>query len=228
MIAVVILLSCGGSSSEKKTLLIFTVKNVQWSFSWCLLFENTEKTLKEISSSDLENLADGFIKSPKLCKREKTKTQSQNDSQRLYKLENRKEMTCRQWWRIGSQHLENPVNNVMVLEANLTRRQPREKLQCLYENLMSNNFCKTAFLKKKNELWTNASLLRILLKQNKLKALHVVEALKSLLKFFTHLSVKISREKLQTNVEIWSKPLEKPKHRYRPQNLLKESFAVWL
>ena len=38
---------------------------------------------------------------------------------------------------------------VTVLEANLTRRQPREKLQCLYENLMSNNFCKTAFLKKK-------------------------------------------------------------------------------
>ena len=149
---------------KKKTLLIFTVTNVQWSFSWCLLFENTEKTLKEISSSNLENLAYGFIKSPKLCKQEKTKTQSQNDSQWLYKLENRKKMTCRQWWRIGSQHLENPVNNVTVLEANLTRRQPREKLQCLYDNLMSNNFCKTAFLKKKNELWTNDSFLRILLK----------------------------------------------------------------
>ena len=134
---------------KKKTLLIFTVTNVQWSFSWCLLFENTEKTLKEISSSNLENLAYGFIKSPKLCKQEKTKTQSQNGSQRLYKLENRKKMTCRQWWRIGSQHLENPVNNVTVLEANLTRRQPGEKLQCLYDNLMSNNFCKTAFLKKK-------------------------------------------------------------------------------
>ena len=182
---------------KKKTLLIFTVKNVQWSFSWCLLFDNTEKTLKEISSSNLENLAYGFIKSPKLCKREKTKTQSQNDSQRLYKLENRKKMTCRQWWRIGSQHLENPVNNVKVLEANLTRRQPREKLQCLYENLMSNNFCKTAFLKKKKmNCELTFSLLRILLKQNKLRALHVLEDQKSLLKIFTHLSVKISREKL--------------------------------
>ena len=159
------------------------------------------KNFKRNLASNLENLAYGFIKSPKLCKREKTKTQSQNDSQQLYKLENRKKITCRQWWRIGSQHLENPVNNVTVLEANLTRRQPREKLQCLYENLMSHNFCKTAFLKKKNELWTNASLLRILLKQNKLRALHVLEDLKSLLKFFTHFSVKISREKLQTNVE---------------------------
>ena len=38
---------------------------------------------------------------------------------------------------------------ITVLEAILTRRQPHEKLQCLYENLMLNNFCKTAFLKKK-------------------------------------------------------------------------------
>ena len=30
----------------------------------------------------------------------------------------------------------------------LTSRQPREKLQCLYENLMSKNFRKTAVLKK--------------------------------------------------------------------------------
>ena len=33
---------------------------------------------------------------------------------------------------------------ITVLEAILTRRQPHEKLQCLYENLMLNNFCKTA------------------------------------------------------------------------------------
>ena len=31
----------------------------------------------------------------------------------------------------------------------LTSRQPREKLQCLYENLMSSNSHKTAVLKKK-------------------------------------------------------------------------------
>ena len=36
----------------------------------------------------------------------------------------------------------------MVLEAILTSRQPRENLQSLYENLMSNNFRKTAVLEK--------------------------------------------------------------------------------
>ena len=39
---------------------------------------------------------------------------------------------------------------VTVLKAILTSRQPREKLQCLYEeNVMSNNLSKTAVLKKK-------------------------------------------------------------------------------
>ena len=37
---------------------------------------------------------------------------------------------------------------VTVLEAILKSRQPREKLQCLYGNLVSNNFRKTAFRKK--------------------------------------------------------------------------------
>ena len=41
------------------------------------------------------------------------------------------------------------IDLVTVLEAILTSRQPREKLLCLYENLMSNNFRKTAVLKKK-------------------------------------------------------------------------------
>ena len=35
----------------------------------------------------------------------------------------------------------------MVLEAILTSRQAREKLHCLYENLMSNNFRKMHVLK---------------------------------------------------------------------------------
>ena len=35
-----------------------------------------------------------------------------------------------------------------VFDAILTSRQTREKLQCLYENLMSNNFRRTAVLKK--------------------------------------------------------------------------------
>ena len=35
-----------------------------------------------------------------------------------------------------------------VFDAILTIRQTREKFECLYENLMSNNFRKTAVLKK--------------------------------------------------------------------------------
>ena len=37
---------------------------------------------------------------------------------------------------------------ITVFDAILTSRQTREKLQRLYENLMSNNFCRTAVLKK--------------------------------------------------------------------------------
>ena len=40
------------------------------------------------------------------------------------------------------------IDLVTVFDAILTRRQTREKLQCLYENLMSNSFRKTAVLKK--------------------------------------------------------------------------------
>ena len=42
------------------------------------------------------------------------------------------------------------IDDVTVFDAVLTSRQTREKLQCLYENLMSNNFRKTAVLNKKN------------------------------------------------------------------------------
>ena len=41
------------------------------------------------------------------------------------------------------------IDLVTVLEAILTRRQPREKLQCFYENLLSNNFRKTPIMEKK-------------------------------------------------------------------------------
>ena len=43
------------------------------------------------------------------------------------------------------------IDLVIVFDAILTRGQTRacEKLQCLYENLMSNDFCKMAVLKKK-------------------------------------------------------------------------------
>ena len=40
------------------------------------------------------------------------------------------------------------IDLVTVFDAILTSRQTREKLQCLYENLMSNNFRGTAVLKK--------------------------------------------------------------------------------
>ena len=41
-----------------------------------------------------------------------------------------------------------PEIDLVTVEANLTSRQPREKLQCLYKDLMSNNFRNTAVLKK--------------------------------------------------------------------------------
>ena len=40
------------------------------------------------------------------------------------------------------------IDLVTVFDPILASRQTREKLQCLYENLMSNNFRKTAVLKK--------------------------------------------------------------------------------
>ena len=58
------------------------------------------------------------------------------------------------------QHFQNKMTNaqggmgtlgidlVTVFDTILTSRQMREKLQCLYENLISNNFCRTAVLKK--------------------------------------------------------------------------------
>ena len=43
------------------------------------------------------------------------------------------------------------IDLVTVFDAILTSRQTRKKLQWLYENLMSNNFRRTAFLKKKKK-----------------------------------------------------------------------------
>ena len=42
---------------------------------------------------------------------------------------------------------ESTIDLVTVFDAILTSRQTREKLQCLCENLMSNNFRKTDVLK---------------------------------------------------------------------------------
>ena len=49
----------------------------------------------------------------------------------------------------GELNLKASIDLLTVLEAILTGSQPREKLKCLYENLISNNFRKTAVLKKK-------------------------------------------------------------------------------
>ena len=38
------------------------------------------------------------------------------------------------------------IDLVTVFDAILTSRETREKLQCLYENLISNNFRRTAVL----------------------------------------------------------------------------------
>ena len=46
------------------------------------------------------------------------------------------------------QTLSATMDLVMVLEAILTSRQPRESLQSLYDNLISNNFPKTAVIEK--------------------------------------------------------------------------------
>ena len=49
---------------------------------------------------------------------------------------------------LNSPSLRKRIDLVTVFDAILTSRQMCEKLQCLYENLMSNNFRKTAVLKK--------------------------------------------------------------------------------
>ena len=74
----------------------------------------------------------------------------------------------------------------MVLEATLTNRQLCKKLQCLYmyENLMLNNFCKMAVLKKIRI----ASLLTIMYSTEKIRGhymqLHVLEPVFKILYLF--------------------------------------------
>ena len=70
------------------------------------------------------------------------------------------------------------IDLVTVLDVMLTSRQTREKLQCLYENIISNNFRRTAVLKKISVV-TRALLLSIPLK--KLRALHALGDLEPLL-----------------------------------------------
>ena len=52
------------------------------------------------------------------------------------------------WATLHEDAIVQAIDLVTVFDAILTSRQTCEKLQCLYENLMSNNFRKTAVLKK--------------------------------------------------------------------------------
>ena len=80
---------------------------------------------------------------------------------------------------------------VRVLEAILTSRQSREKLQCLYENLMSNNFLKTAVGSKKTWIVNlSFTLLRTLLKKFEGVTCSYMHK-NNFLKFSIHLSAKM-------------------------------------
>ena len=74
------------------------------------------------------------------------------------------------------------IDLVTVFDAILTSRQTREKLQCLYENLISNNFPRTAV--QKNIWFVNYSFTPKDSTEKKLRALHTLEDLEALFKLF--------------------------------------------
>ena len=83
------------------------------------------------------------------------------------------------------------IDLVRVLEAILTSRQSREKLQCLYENLMSNNFLKTTVGSKKTWIVNlSFTLLRTLLKKFEGVTCSYMHK-DNFLKFSIHLSAKM-------------------------------------
>ena len=83
------------------------------------------------------------------------------------------------------------IDLVRVLEAILTSRQSREKLQCLYENLMLNNFLKTAVGSKKTWIVNlSFTLLRTLLKKFEGVTCSYMHK-NNFLKFSIHLSAKM-------------------------------------
>ena len=49
---------------------------------------------------------------------------------------------------LTTEYIPGVIDLVTVFDAILTSRQTCEKLKCLYENLMPNNFCETAVLTK--------------------------------------------------------------------------------
>ena len=94
-------------------------------------------------------------------KQRRRRRQRERQKSNLFRLAKQQLCTCiihfcTFLWRRCTPTTRNPlfsrIDLVTVFDAILTSRQTREKLQCLYENLMSNNFRKTAVLKKKEEL----------------------------------------------------------------------------
>ena len=85
------------------------------------------------------------------------------------------------------------IGLVRVLEAILTSRQSRKKLQCLYENLMSNNFLKTAVGSKKTWIVNlSFTLLRNVALLKKFEGVTCSYMHKNnFLKFSIHLSAKM-------------------------------------
>ena len=88
---------------------------------------------------------------------------------------------------------------ITVFDPILTSRQPREKLQCLYESLMSSNFRKTAVLKRnmicKLKLHSKGFYYQIL------GAVTVLKFLQTLASDFPHICLQFfPGKRLQANV----------------------------
>ena len=79
-----------------------------------------------------------------------SKTKTYRDQGTFFSLIQKKDLCCALFSPLSrsSQTLFTVIDLVTVFDAILTSRQMRAKLQCLYENLMSNNFRRTAVLKK--------------------------------------------------------------------------------
>ena len=90
------------------------------------------------------------------------------------------------------------IDLVTVFDAILTNRQTCEKLQCVYENLMSNNFPKTAVLKKKKTCKLKLQNKGLCLKNFGAYLCLVSEAC---FRFSIHLSLIFPGTFLQTNVQ---------------------------
>ena len=80
-------------------------------------------------------------------------------------------------------------------------RRTREKLQCLYENLMSNNLRRTAVLKKKKKNNCKLKLHSWGFYRKKLRALHGLEDLESFFKILYTFVCKKVLDKYMENLK---------------------------